>query len=232
MANDNQTLSLLEAIDNRIESNRLIQQLKKPIAIICDIEGTTTSVRFWPEVLLPFIRDNLEECLCETWNHQETIDVIALLRIKTLEDIANGDREKIIESVISNVVFQMNQKRQSNELKSLHLLVWLYGYRNDKLKGHVYADVMPAFDRWKNELGIRIFTFASGDHIIQKMFFTCSLYGNLNSFIEDYFNYDLVGRKTESESFKKIAKIIQVNSNNILFLSDNLSGMIIMKYFC
>lgn len=71
----------------------MITRLKKPIAIICDIEGTTTSVRFWPEVLLPFIRDNLEECLCETWNHQETIDVIALLRIKTLEDIANGDRE-------------------------------------------------------------------------------------------------------------------------------------------
>ncbi|KAH9516657.1 Enolase-phosphatase E1 [Dermatophagoides farinae] len=212
-------------------------RIRKPVAVICDIEGTTTSVRFWHEVIAPFIKENLAACLQDTWTQPETIDVVLGIRHKTAEDIRNGDKElppildensprkEMIDSIVKNVCYQMQQRKQSNELKAVHLLVWLYGYQNELLKGHVYPDVQPAFHHWKNDLGIRLFTFATGDTIVQKMLFGCSLMGNLNPYIEDFFNYDSVGKKTDSESFRIISKRIQINCNSMVFLSDNLAEL-------
>lgn len=81
----------------------------------------------------------------------------------------------------------MQQRKQSNELKAVHLLVWLYGYQNELLKGHVYPDVQPAFQQWKHNQGIRVFTFATGDTIVQKMLFGCSLMGNLIPVIKHFY---------------------------------------------
>lgn len=74
----------------------------------------------------------------------------------------------------------MHSNRQSNELLNSLLLVWLYGYENNLLKSHVYSDVMPAFKQWRKTLGIKIYTFATSDSIIQEMLFSQTLSGNLN----------------------------------------------------
>lgn len=67
-------------------------QLKKPDAIVCNIEGTITSIRFWNEILNVFVYNHIEECLEENWLKKETNDVIAFLRNKAIEDYANGDQ--------------------------------------------------------------------------------------------------------------------------------------------
>lgn len=71
-------------------------QTKKPKAIVCDLEGTTTSIRFYPDVLSPFIKDYLETCLYETWGNQETMDVIACFRARVENDILKGENCKFI----------------------------------------------------------------------------------------------------------------------------------------
>lgn len=80
---------------------------------------------------------------------------------------------------MKNAFLQMQKHKRSSELRALQLLVWLYGYRTGLLKGHVYQDVLPAFTSWNNDYGIRIFIFASGLTIGQKLLFACSLSGNL-----------------------------------------------------
>lgn len=98
---------------------------------------------------------------------------------KTLVVETNNLLEEVIEGVIQNAMIQLSSRKRSTELRSLQLLVWLYGYKTGILKGHVYQDVLPAFTYWKKELGIRIFIYATGVTAIQKLLFACSLSGNL-----------------------------------------------------
>lgn len=81
---------------------------------------------------------------------------------------------------MNNVQFSIHSNRQSNELLNSILLVWLYGYENNLFKSHVYPDVMPSFKRWKKNFGIKLYTFANSDCIIQEMLFSQTLSGNLN----------------------------------------------------
>lgn len=71
-------------------------QLKQPKAIVCDIEGTTTSLRFWSDVLAPFINENVGECLRDGWNNGETVDVITMLRNKSIDDVLAGENVPLI----------------------------------------------------------------------------------------------------------------------------------------
>lgn len=64
-------------------------KLPKPAAIVCDIEGTTTSIFFWKEILWPFIFNSTERCIKDTWGQPQTIDVISILRNKAAEDFEN-----------------------------------------------------------------------------------------------------------------------------------------------
>lgn len=80
----------------------MVLHLKKPEAVITDIEGTTTSNRFWSEILQPFIHKNIEACIRDTWNQLETIDVITILRNKAIEDYVNGD---VDGNLLKNIFF-------------------------------------------------------------------------------------------------------------------------------
>lgn len=164
--------------------------VRKPKVIICDLEGTTTSVRFWSEILTPFVKENIEPCLREWWTRPETRDTIEVFRRKVREDILNGDIEcppiaedgvaprEIAESVTKAVSYFLDLKRHFEELKAMLLLVWLYGSTKSLIQSHVYRDVPEAFRAW-NEQGIKIITFSTAIVPAQKLALTCSLYGNL-----------------------------------------------------
>lgn len=70
-------------------------KIKKPSAIVCSIEGTTTSILFWKEILQPFIFNSTERCIKDTWNQPQTIDTIAMLRNKAAEDFENDTDGKL-----------------------------------------------------------------------------------------------------------------------------------------
>lgn len=173
--------------------------VRKPKVIVCDLEGTITSVRFWSAILAPFIEENIEDCLKTWWSRPETVDTIEVFRRKVREDIDNGDSDcppvadsnastrEIIESVVRAVRYHMDARRHFEELKAMQLLVWLYGCQHDLIQYHVYKDVVDAFKSW-TELGLKVVTFSNGIVAAQKLGLMCSLYGNLTQ-------VDVVGRE-------------------------------------
>lgn len=164
--------------------------IRKPKVIICDLEGTTTSVRFWAEILAPFIKENIEPCLRDWWARHETRDTIEVFRRKVRDDILNGETalspiaeegvapHEITESVIRALNYYMDSKRHFEELKAIQLLVWLYGSVKSLIHCHVYRDVPEAFRTW-NENSIKVITFSTAIVPAQKLSLTCSLHGNL-----------------------------------------------------
>ncbi|KAG9511333.1 Enolase-phosphatase E1, partial [Fragariocoptes setiger] len=210
----------------------LAARLRTPACIILDIEGTTTSLRFIKDTLFPYIRRNIYRYLKERWNTEEVQVTLARLYRqedrdrndgfappKLVRDI-NADPDRAINSLVSNVLWQMDNKRHNTALKQLQILVWVYGYESGELKGHVYDDVGYAFRRWRS-MGIRLFVYSTGMAVAQQLLFSNSTQGNLLNLIENYFDL-LIGPKTSSSSFKKLShQYIMIPPRDILFISDS-----------
>ncbi|CAG2109754.1 unnamed protein product [Medioppia subpectinata] len=205
---------------------------RKPRAIICDIEGTTTSVKYWGECLVPYIKFNTKMCLKSRWDTPLLMDLINNLRISTAADNENGanipaiadtdrSRDVIIETVSNNVIHQMNNRRYGKALQHLQLYVWYYGYQKGDFRGHVFEDVSRAFNQWHNFQNLKVYVYSSGVYLSQKLLFSCSVKGNLTPLIRDYFDVETYGSKTSGDSYMKIATKIGVKTTNLLFISDN-----------
>ena len=195
---------------------------RKPSVILLDIEGTTTPISFVYETLFPYARAHLKEFLREHEDHEDLRRDIEMLAAENQADNLSGapvmpSSPKPVD-VCNYLVWLMDQDRKSPALKSIQGKIWEAGYTSGQLKSVVFADVPAAFERWHHE-GRRIAIYSSGSVLAQKLLFHHSQAGNLTQWIAAYFD-TATGGKTEKDSYKKIAKALGTDPQNVLFLSD------------
>jgi len=184
-------------------------------AILLDIEGTTTPIAFVHDVLFTYARDHVREFLAENPDAEE----IALLREERAGDVSEAPPlTDQIESIAAYVEWLISIDRKSTGLKSLQGKIWQKGYEEGSLKAQVFADVAPAFARWR-ERGLTIAIFSSGSVLAQQLLFAHTDAGDLTPFIESYFDTK-VGKKGEAESYRRIAETTGLEPERILFISD------------
>lgn len=196
-------------------------------AILLDIEGTTTPIKFVYEVLFPFARQHVKEFIQQ---HRESANVradIVALKAEYLADVENGEKppawrddsdESWLESVTAYFHWQMKQDRKSTALKSLQGKIWEAGYLSGHLLSQVYPDVPPAFERWRKQEK-NIYIYSSGSILAQKLLFAHTTYGDLSGYINDYFD-TTTGPKRAAASYLAIAEKIALPAGEVLFLSD------------
>src|SRR5919107_2834048 len=117
-------------------------------AILLDIEGTTTPIAFVHDVLFSYAREHVREFL----NANEATDDIALLREEHAVDVREGRNPPA--HIVEYVEWLIALDRKSTGLKSLQGKIWRQGYEEGTLKAQVFADLAPAFERWR-ERGLR-----------------------------------------------------------------------------
>jgi len=189
-------------------------------ALLLDVEGTTTPLRFVQAVLFPYARAHAEEFLRRA-AAAETQAFIASLRAEHAADGGGpppwraGDD---LRSALEYAFWLMDRDRKSTALKALQGRVWEEGYRSGALRGEVYPDVPVAFARWRRQ-GRDIAIFSSGSVLAQKLIFGCSTAGDLRPYIRAYFD-TTTGRKREADSYRRIAAALQRSPAEVLFVSD------------
>jgi enolase-phosphatase E1 len=183
--------------------------------ILTDIEGTTTSVSFVYDTLFPYFRENIQNIKL----HLENPEVQHALE-ETTKLAFELDKKQIItlEEQLEMLYQWSVEDRKITPLKTLQGIIWKAGYENGSIKGHVYPDVKASLEKWKAS-GIQIGVFSSGSIAAQKLIFGYSEAGDLTPSFSHYFD-TTTGGKRDAETYIKIAKIIKVNSSDILFLSD------------
>lgn len=196
--------------------------------IICDIEGTTSSISFVKDVLFPYALKNVEEYLKAHWKEDATKTVVAALREQADEDkkaevegvvtIPAEDSEDVIPDVVKNVEWQMSLDRKTGALKTLQGLVWAKGYKDGSIKGHVYDDVKKALEQW-SEGGRKVYIYSSGSVDAQKMLFEHSEQGDLVKYLSGYYDTK-IGAKQEKDSYAAILKKVETTGEDALFLTD------------
>ncbi|ORM66908.1 acireductone synthase [Pantoea rwandensis] len=181
-------------------------------AIVTDIEGTTSDIQFVHKVLFPYARQHLAAFVRE---NQTDEPVIAALNAVREESAAP---EATQEEVIATLIGYIDEDRKSPGLKALQGMIWCAGYVEGQFTGHLYPDVLPAFERWQQQ-GIALYVYSSGSVAAQKLLFGYSDEGDLTSLFSGYFDTG-VGAKREVQSYRNIAEQIGLAPSSLLFLSD------------
>lgn len=181
-------------------------------AILTDIEGTTSSIRFVKDVLFPYARERLP-AFVET--HADDAQVQHWLQEAAKEaGLVAASRREIVERLIAWI----DADRKSTALKALQGMIWKDGYASGEYRAHLYPEVAARLRAWKGA-GKRLYVYSSGSVPAQKLFFGYSEAGDLTPLFDGYFDTE-VGGKREAGSYRRIAAAIGVAPEAILFLSD------------
>jgi enolase-phosphatase E1 len=190
-------------------------------AVLLDIEGTTTPIDFVHSTLFPFSKAKLGEFVNGNLSEIET--EIAQLKSEYKTDFTNQIYGRHLdetepETIVNYLEFLIESDRKSTPLKSLQGKIWQKGYQSGELKSEVFDDVPEAFERWKSE-DYLIAIYSSGSVLAQKLLFENTNHGDLTKFISDYFD-TTTGAKADAESYKKIAEALELQAEEITFVSD------------
>ena len=187
--------------------------------ILLDIEGTTTPISFVYDILFPFSRTELAGYLRLNGYQPHVREILSQIQWDHAADSEAGqDPPQWEDPPLKYIHWLMEHDRKLTGLKALQGVIWENGYRSGRLYGQVFSDVVPALQRWrKGNLDVRI--FSSGSVLAQRLLFENSEHGNLTPMLHGYFD-TTIGPKSDSESFRKIARAFGLPASQIMFISD------------
>ena len=187
--------------------------MRRPRAIVTDIEGTTTPVAFVHETLFPYARAALPDFLARTPRPPEVEAAFAEARaLAGGGALSDGD-------VVGALLQWIDEDRKVAPLKTLQGLVWADGYRSGRLRAPVHDDAAAALRAWHDE-GIALAVYSSGSVAAQKLLFGHSDHGDLTALFSAWFDL-ATGSKLEAASYAAIAGALGLPPGEVLFLSDH-----------
>lgn len=207
--------------------------------LLLDIEGTTCPVSFVSEVLFPYAREQLfpylnqyqnkdfiQKLLAEVhaaWKKDRTPEAKTLA--KRLNRADHNTESSISDPGLSpeEACLYLNllikEDRKLTALKDIQGLIWEEGYQKNILIAPLFADVPPALKRW-HQRGIELAVYSSGSVHAQKLLYAHTNAGDLSPLFSHWFDTH-TGAKTQQESYKTIATLLQAEPEEILFVSDS-----------
>ncbi|KAI9658075.1 MAG: enolase-phosphatase E1 [Bathelium mastoideum] len=111
-------------------------------------------------------------------------------------------------------------------LKNLQGYLWQTGYKAGSYSTPLFPDVAPKLQEWRDS-SVKIAIFSSGSVFAQQLFFEYVKDGkgstvvDMRSLISAWFDTVNAGPKTIQDSYEKIARELDVESQAVLFISDN-----------
>jgi enolase-phosphatase E1 len=181
-------------------------------AILTDIEGTTSSLRFVKDVLFPYAAKNLPEFVREHRAEEpvrEQLEATAALA---------GLPSHELEPLIRRLLEWIASDAKVTPLKALQGMIWKRGYESGAYQAHVYDDAVRSLREWA-ERGVDLFVYSSGSIQAQELFFQYSRCGDMRALFGGYFD-TTSGNKHDEASYRTIAAAIGLPAEEILFLSD------------
>jgi enolase-phosphatase E1 len=180
-------------------------------AIVTDIEGTTSSIRFVHEVLFPYARRALPGFID---GHRHDPEVRPWLEQVGAEIGADPDAPEVVDALLHWIDID----RKHTALKALQGQIWASGYAGAAFQAHVYPEVPARLRAW-HQAGLALYVYSSGSVPAQQLFFGHSEAGDLRPLFQGYFD-TAIGPKRDAGSYRRILEAIGCQGAQVLFLSD------------
>ncbi|EIM37274.1 2,3-diketo-5-methylthio-1-phosphopentane phosphatase [Enterobacter cloacae subsp. cloacae GS1] len=167
-------------------------------AIVTDIEGTTSDIRFVHDVLFPYARERLA-AFVTAQQYAEPVKSI----LDNLRDEISAPHASVSDLI--NVLFTfMDEDRKSTALKALQ------GIRSGRTVTSTVTlpdtSILTYCPRWKSgrHKGVDLYVYSSGSVAAQKLLFGYSDEGDITHLFSGYFDTH-IGAKREVQSYQNIA---------------------------
>lgn len=189
--------------------------------VLFDIEGTVAPISFVHEVLFPYSYEQMEEFI---FNYNFPEEIFSMLQKENQFDYETGAYPFFIESVhdkskiIHYLRYLITRDRKSTPLKEIQGEIWKKGYESGAIQSKIYLDALKFFKHIHSR-GLKASIYSSGSVLAQKLIFQYSDKGDLRNFFTHYFD-TTVGSKREKESYTKIAQILELEPEKIVFFTD------------
>jgi enolase-phosphatase E1 len=183
------------------------------LAVVLDIEGTTSSTDYVRRTLFAFAREQIAGWVAAHRDEPRLREQLAAVRV------ALGEPNAAEADLVAALVHWIDEDRKYTPLKTIQGWMWDEGFRDGALTAHFFPDVAPALRRWAAE-GHTLYVFSSGSVTAQQVWFGHGPDGDLRPLIAGYFDTANAGPKRERESYARIAAEIQQAPGAIVFLSD------------
>ena len=180
-------------------------------AIVTDIEGTTSSIRFVHEVLFPYARQRMAVFVRARAADPEVGAQLDAVRREAGEALD-------VDGAIQQLIDWIDTDKKITPLKTLQGMIWEAGFRDGDFTGHVYPDAVRHLRDW-HERGIPLYVFSSGSVQAQRLLFGYSDVGDLTPLFSGFYD-TRIGPKREAAAYSAIAADIGLAPADILFLSD------------
>lgn len=190
-----------------------MQQTKSVVAIVTDIEGTTTALDFVHQILFPYARKHLAAFVRAHQHEPAVAEVLAQIEMPTSIAVAEG-----MEAKIQQLLAWMDADCKITQLKTLQGWIWRQGYAQGDFLGHVYKDAYQQLQVWQ-AMGIDLYVFSSGSVEAQQLLFAHSDFGDMTPLFSGYFD-TRIGAKRDAHAYRQIAEQIHQPPDKIMFLSD------------
>jgi len=178
-------------------------------ALLLDIEGTTSAIAFVYDVLFPYARAHLGAFLATHFDAPEVRADVARL--------GDGHAATAAEATALALAL-MDADVKDTGLKALQGRVWVAGYADGQLRGHVFDDV-PAVLRATAESGCPVYLYSSGSIAAQRLLFAHTAHGDLTPWLSGYFD-TTTGPKRVPGSYAAIAAAIALPPGRLRFVTD------------
>ncbi|ALA23990.1 haloacid dehalogenase [Piscirickettsia salmonis] len=181
-------------------------------AILTDIEGTITRISFVKDVLFPYAEKQLPEfihCFCETPEVFAQLDAVK-------NEINN--QQATIAQLIDTLLAWIREDKKITALKQLQGMIWEKGYQQGDFTGHLYSDAVE-FIREQCKRNIPVYVYSSGSVKAQKLLFSYSDFGDILELFSGFYDTKIGGKK-EMKSYQNIIEELNIQAENVLFLSD------------
>ena len=181
-------------------------------AILTDIEGTTSSIDFVHNTLFPYAREHLPAFVRAHADEPAVAEQLLAVAAEL------GEAHLSVEEALAHLLEWIDEDRKLTPLKALQGMLWAQGYAAGDYTGHIYADAADYLRRWQAQ-GLRLAVYSSGSVQAQQLLFAYSDAGDLSGLFAAFFDTAL-GGKREQDSYATIAKVMELPSEQVLFLSD------------
>ena len=184
-----------------------------PLALVLDIEGTTTPISFVQDVLFPYARARLAATVRTAAANAEVRAALAQLA----ESVGTTTLSE--DDAIGRLLTLSDADIKAPALKTLQGIAWRDGYADGSLVAPLYPDVAPALRAWHAQ-GLRLYIYSSGSVEAQRLLFGHTVDGDLRPLFSGWFDAT-IGAKTAPASFVAIAAAIARPAESLLFVSDH-----------
>ncbi|KAL1583058.1 hypothetical protein WHR41_08447 [Cladosporium halotolerans] len=189
--------------------------------VLLDIEGTICPISFVKETLFPYALRALPTILSTHWTSPSLAPYIA----------AFPPEHRTSPAALESHVRDLTARDvKAPYHKALQGYLWEEGYASGAYATELFADVVPALRGWK-EGGRGVAIYSSGSVFAQKLLMRHvrgsdgrveSLEGLVGEEEKGWFDTVNAGSKVEEASYGKIAGVLELAPESILFLSDNV----------